>query len=598
VFTVLLVDDVGAVRLSSYDLATLRARSQREAQMLSLGVTPERYRIKMQSDGQCSVLLCDATGDRVIAYGGRRFASKPEAANEIRELAGWLDAIRRDATLTRRHLRRLPDLSPVQAGDPAHARTGARQRKVAAYQRALARIVAEPAGVSLLRRNRFLDHLLARFGERFENDALAFFDPRPYGERDGFYRDLAGWKRDFLRDAVRLGGQRAQGCDYSAATAGPGNENLSGLERRLCLLLGMDQRRRPLAASNSESSHIETGQDDDAGSLLQQHGERAFLFVSSEPAVLQALLRHDIRREHFQVELHAASGRWLVHFRGPTGSVHQVHRADAEADAWAAIERLFRALNGHAKRSESVYSGEGVYVLEHLLLRPSAAGHWAAPLLRLAPIAANYRVESDAAPDASGRTIVLLLCLDDATYAPVAHHRRRFDSVGEAEHVRGQLLLEFAHPNVEAARLAHHLQPLVPIADTFYSHRISVLFAAWPVRAQHRGFRELSQQLVYDNCPAHIAAQCYWLGYRDMHDFETLYAAWVEARGAAAEKSSSAHSRHISLDRIAAGLQRFIDECGVDAAGGSHDPARQRSPALQTLMRDIERQRRDTAARK
>ena len=43
---------------------------------------------------------------------------------------------------------------------------------------------------ALLRRNRFLDHLLARLAEQFDDQILARLDLRPYGESDGFYAEL------------------------------------------------------------------------------------------------------------------------------------------------------------------------------------------------------------------------------------------------------------------------------------------------------------------------------------------------------------------------------------------------------------------------
>ncbi len=85
------------------------------------------------------------------------------------------------------------------------------------------------------RRNRFLDHLLARFGEQFRDYALLQSgadaqDGMTSGER------LARDKRAFLRDYPRIGRDRGTAFDYLEPA---GQDNLSGLELTLCRKLGI-----------------------------------------------------------------------------------------------------------------------------------------------------------------------------------------------------------------------------------------------------------------------------------------------------------------------------------------------------------------------
>ena len=87
----------------------------------------------------------------------------------------------------------------------------------------------------LRRRNRFLDHLLARFGEQFRDYALLRADP---AADDGATRgdQLARDKRAFLRDYPRIGRDRGTAFDYLDPA---GEENISGLERALHRKLGI-----------------------------------------------------------------------------------------------------------------------------------------------------------------------------------------------------------------------------------------------------------------------------------------------------------------------------------------------------------------------
>jgi hypothetical protein len=84
----------------------------------------------------------------------------------------------------------------------------------------------------LRRRNRFLDHLLARFGQHFRELALL----QPAADRGTPQARLAHHKRAFLRDYPRIGRDRGVAFDCLEPA---GEDNLSGLERALRHKLGV-----------------------------------------------------------------------------------------------------------------------------------------------------------------------------------------------------------------------------------------------------------------------------------------------------------------------------------------------------------------------
>jgi hypothetical protein len=79
------------------------------------------------------------------------------------------------------------------------------------------------------------------------------------------------------------------------------------------------------------------------------------------------------------------------------------------------------------------------------------------------------------------------------------------------------------HPH---ARRKH----LRPLGEDFYSHRVSVVFPNWPIRFQNNEFRLYAEQLVYENAPAHVRIDCYWLNISEMAEFEKLYDTWKSLR--------------------------------------------------------------------
>lgn len=97
----------------------------------------------------------------------------------------------------------------------------------------LTRLVESPTEF-LERRNRFLDHLLARFGESFGEYAMLLTDLEGQGQaREDLIRD----KLTFLQAFPRVSHDRGKAFDRAIAPCDP--DNTAGLQQRINLLLGM-----------------------------------------------------------------------------------------------------------------------------------------------------------------------------------------------------------------------------------------------------------------------------------------------------------------------------------------------------------------------
>lgn len=100
--------------------------------------------------------------------------------------------------------------------------------------------LAESPAEWLDRRNRFLDHLLSRFGESFSDYALMLY--RNAEDKAAAKQALIGHKIDFLKDIPVMTHDRAKAFDYKrpAATCNPGSDNAAGLGVRIKRLLGLE----------------------------------------------------------------------------------------------------------------------------------------------------------------------------------------------------------------------------------------------------------------------------------------------------------------------------------------------------------------------
>lgn len=94
--------------------------------------------------------------------------------------------------------------------------------------------MVETEAVKLDRRNRFLDHLMARFGEQFNEYTLQLTN---YLGQQTAARELIRDKIDFLKDYPLVSRDRAKGLNYKNNPLAPRNQAV--LRKRIALLLGL-----------------------------------------------------------------------------------------------------------------------------------------------------------------------------------------------------------------------------------------------------------------------------------------------------------------------------------------------------------------------
>jgi len=100
--------------------------------------------------------------------------------------------------------------------------------------------ITEDPDAALTRKNRFLNHLLARFSEQFTNYSLVLPQALPSSKESASAR-LVLEKQAFLRRYPRISSARGTAIDY-LRTLGP--DNLSGLEERISLRLGLGENEK------------------------------------------------------------------------------------------------------------------------------------------------------------------------------------------------------------------------------------------------------------------------------------------------------------------------------------------------------------------
>jgi len=231
----------------------------------------------------------------------------------------------------------------------------------------------ESADEATARQQRVLEHLLARIGEDFAeiSAVLGACFGTPAAQR------IAQQCR-FLAEAAELGGARAGAQhQYPAGPEGVWNTtNVSTLERRLARLLGLaDFSRRSLSAVSHDSYTEVDATPDEApewrfrvrhavtGRILLSASTRYLTAEAARAEMMQAIERAQLDAGIQRAR--SGDGRHYFNIVAADGEV--LARRIQYFDDAAAMEAAIAELQQHLRER---YSGEGLYLVEHLLLRP------------------------------------------------------------------------------------------------------------------------------------------------------------------------------------------------------------------------------------
>ena len=243
----------------------------------------------------------------------------------------------------------------------------------------LADLIESPAEASA-RQHRLLDHLLARVAEGFAEYAAIMASA--FGHTSD--RIIAD-KCHLLADVAALGGARAAAAVQRPAPADVWNTlNVSGLEQRVARLLGIgDFSRRNLSGvSHDEYTEVDATPGDEWRFRVRHAVTHQIVLSSSThyatPEAARAEMTTAIERgqqaEGYQ-RLTTSDGRNYFNIVDAGGEV-LARRIQYFADA-TAMEAAIAELQTYLRDR---YRGEGLYVVEHVLLRPLAADEPVLPI--------------------------------------------------------------------------------------------------------------------------------------------------------------------------------------------------------------------------
>jgi hypothetical protein len=317
-----------------------------------------------------------------------------------------------------------------------------------------------------VRRNLFLDHLISRFAEDFTDIADVLYSNFATTEQQMIER-----KCRFLNTYDVISTDRGLAYNYTLKDKGKiwNTDNISGFEKRISALLGIENwNRRDLANITFEShSQIEEATEG------EELGTFRFRFRSTiDDSILLSSSTYYQNKEDAQKELDlvlkvgvdSSSYQRLLTDENPPRHYFNVVDSTGEVIArrieyFTSKDEMNTEITKVKTTIRQLYSLEGMHVIENILLRPQSKND---PLL---PI-----------------------CVDD-----------NCDNCAE-------------------------LDP--------YSYRLQIILPAYGNRFEDIDFREFSEDLIRNELPAHILAKICWISKKSMSEFQMHYRKWLLLKAA------------------------------------------------------------------
>lgn len=318
------------------------------------------------------------------------------------------------------------------------------------------------------RRNRFLDHLLARFAESF-NDYVLMLYTITNGEKIKKENDkLIIDKIAFLKDYPVVSGERGKAFDYLSPSWN--TNNVSGLEKRVARLTGIADYNRRNLFCYIDIKIINEGTLPNPKYVFQVIDLAANIyFVSLQQydkyetidILVNKVYNSLAHKDHYYLDK-VTPAKIYVRLKDGYG------KSIAVSNSYFTKESTANAFIDEAiAKFVPTCEAEGMYLVEHLLLRPRF------PVTAVLPQTKEEKYK------------LMQVCLGEDC-----------DFCGEEDP---------------------------------YSFRASVILPYWPERFRDLDFRRFFERTMRTEAPAHISLKICWVNYTTMQTFQALLKTWLEA---------------------------------------------------------------------
>jgi hypothetical protein len=387
------------------------------------------------------------------------------------------------------------------------------------------------------RKNVFLDHLLARFGESFTDYIVKIYEEQCscLVSQEGIFIDdtLLKIKAAFLQEIPVLSSERGKGFNYKAQDCGKPDVwdtiNVAGLKKRVSRYLGYnDYTRKTLTCPPDfeivpERTVIE-GKVQKYRLKLKNRKEGTLLegtkdYRQRPNAVKDA---KDLREQILRHKNNSDPAKEIVVVVKNDQDYYRVFVKDKENNYALQSDVLTEgeALELKDKILKLAFPDccgiEGFHIVEHILLRPKDDDYnLSAPVVLEREVSGNV---------SSSKAKITVRGTNIST---------RTDEHGDFTIMvpPGKIILDVVPETGDSSKIDITSAPVTVTPSVIkdpYSFWITVVAPNWlPQFKNNPNGQNSFEQLVRRECPAHIVVKFCWLEPREMYNFESYYLQWL-----------------------------------------------------------------------
>lgn len=358
--------------------------------------------------------------------------------------------------------------------------------------------ISETGNVGLLRKNKFLNHVMARFGEQLTEYTLLLNHLEPEG--NAATTKAITDKLSFLRDYPLISADRGGALDYLRPYDAPAN--VPGFMRRILRMLGI-----PAQAVGSLAAEPMDWLKANFERYVHENTTWAEIWAFAGDPAHYRFVDKDNRLE-------------LLRDPDDTqGSVIAVSKAFTEPTD--PVQAIISLVEAHADISRR---NEGLHIVEHVLLRPRSIDEESGlhVLYREKVISRAY-----AHPVILGGYICECPSHGLTDYSEILLRRLNgADLRLKPTELTPDSFVLILTPNLRVDELPRDFVQIDYPEDP-YSLQFTVMLPDWPIRNQDENFRKLVEKTIRLEAPAHLKVYLQWLDIDHMHAFEHCHFTWL-----------------------------------------------------------------------
>ncbi len=443
------------------------------------------------------------------------------------------------------------------------------------------------------RRNKFINHLLARFGENFRKFETTQF--RGTQNKSSFNRQVLTNKVEYLRRFTILSRDKGMGFDYTRGVfveeeeeeAGLAALLSSGVEKRISALLGIDYNSKQLMKTKMRRLGIDQTNIDelpvvDAIDFAenystvyyipgQVHDEESHQEIIEDSILPLQILDSSYDITNLRIGPYSKSEQLnnISSGQEPTGKFHLVCRdmSKTAQNQWLRLpwefDSIAKANSAAIQLAERVRKAnkklEGFHVLEHLLLRPERADYQFGLHYKNQEVGFQYETENNYAfnqlqtvhdfviaylqgedfklPDDKEEIKVRVKVDKKTTDSRIDTITLRFPGVKalsrrEWNSLQDYITSAFDSSDIYSDNMKIKLRHFDESNEQFamFSFTISVIVPGWLQRFNDPAFRDFVQSMFRANIPAHINVDYHYLSLDEYFLYEQLIGTWQVER--------------------------------------------------------------------